>query len=421
MPGMPLGVVVSFSSVAGRFGNAGQTDYSAANDLLCKLTSSLPHWRPGTRGIAVDWTAWGGLGMATRGSIPQLMALAGIEVLPPECGVPTVRRELIAGGFSGEVVVAGQLGTLLHEPAETGGLEPLRAAASAAERRLLMVGQVSAARLTSGLAVETTLDPAVQPFLHDHALDGTPLLPGVMGLEAFAQEASLFAPGRQVDAIVNVRFDQPFKFYHGQPRTLRLSAALNPLPDGGLLAHAALDSRTQPAKPGLPVQEKRHFVGQVRLSRRPPVPPAAIAVPAFTGVRLAREDLYQVFFHGPAYQVLQEAYVSAEGAVGVMAADLPPDTAPADAPLLMAPRLIELCFQTAGAWELQTTGRLALPRSLGTVSAYPQPAAGPKSRLLALVQTRDHGQSFDAWVLDEAGNVYVQLEAYRTLPLPRGL
>ena len=30
--GMPLGATVAFSSVAGRFGNAGQTDYSAANN-----------------------------------------------------------------------------------------------------------------------------------------------------------------------------------------------------------------------------------------------------------------------------------------------------------------------------------------------------------------------------------------------------
>ena len=70
---MPLGATVAFSSIAGRFGNAGQTDYSSANDLLCKITSSFRTTRPATRGIVIDWTAWGGIGMATRGSIPKMM------------------------------------------------------------------------------------------------------------------------------------------------------------------------------------------------------------------------------------------------------------------------------------------------------------------------------------------------------------
>ena len=60
---LPLGTVIAFSSVAGRFGNAGQTDYSAANDLLCKVLSSLrrtPSRRAasrstGPRGAASGW------------------------------------------------------------------------------------------------------------------------------------------------------------------------------------------------------------------------------------------------------------------------------------------------------------------------------------------------------------------------------
>ena len=79
--------------------------------------------RPETRTIAIDWTAWGGIGMATRGSIPQIMAAAGITMLPPESGIPTVRRELVAGGGSGEVVVAGTLGIMTAEFAPNGGLD----------------------------------------------------------------------------------------------------------------------------------------------------------------------------------------------------------------------------------------------------------------------------------------------------------
>ena len=120
---MPLGATVAFSSVAGRFGNAGQSDYSAANDLLCKITSSFRTTRPATRGIVIDWTAWGGIGMATRGSIPKMMELAGIDMLPPEAGVPWIRRELTSGGTRGEVVVAGRLGVMLNEWDATGGLD----------------------------------------------------------------------------------------------------------------------------------------------------------------------------------------------------------------------------------------------------------------------------------------------------------
>ena len=120
---MPLGATVAFSSVAGRFGNGGQTDYSAANDLLCKYTSSFRTTRPETRGIVIDWTAWGGIGMATRGSIPKMMEMAGIEMLPPEAGIPLIRRELTSGATRGEIVVGLRLGALLNEWDPSGGLD----------------------------------------------------------------------------------------------------------------------------------------------------------------------------------------------------------------------------------------------------------------------------------------------------------
>ena len=61
--------------------------------------------------------------MATRGSIPKMMELAGIDMLPPEAGIPWIRRELTVGGTRGEVVVAGRLGVLLKEWDATGGLD----------------------------------------------------------------------------------------------------------------------------------------------------------------------------------------------------------------------------------------------------------------------------------------------------------
>ena len=73
--------------------------------------------------------------MATRGSIPKIMEMAGIDMLPPEAGVPVVRRELDGAGAGGEVVVAGALGVLLEERHATGGLDPSRRAAARADDR----------------------------------------------------------------------------------------------------------------------------------------------------------------------------------------------------------------------------------------------------------------------------------------------
>ena len=78
--------------------------------------------------------------------------------------------------------------------------------------------------LYSGLTVETTLDPAKQPFLYDHQINGTPVLPGVMGIEALAEAAKLLYPERHIGAIEDVNFHSPFKFYRSQPRTVTLRA-----------------------------------------------------------------------------------------------------------------------------------------------------------------------------------------------------
>lgn len=53
-----LKFVLFFSSISGRFGNAGQSDYSAANEVLNKLADSLSHAWPDVHALAIDWGPW---------------------------------------------------------------------------------------------------------------------------------------------------------------------------------------------------------------------------------------------------------------------------------------------------------------------------------------------------------------------------
>ena len=414
---MPLAATVAFSSIAGRFGNGGQTDYSSANDLLCKITSSFRTTRLGTRGIVIDWTAWGGIGMATRGSIPKMMELAGIDMLPPEAGIPLIRRELTSGGTRGELVIGQRLGILLNEWDVTGGLdtEAFAVAEKHSAAQGPMLGKITAMGIHSGLTVETTLDPKVQPFLYDHRIDGRPVLPGVMGIEGFAEAALCVHPAWHVEAVEGISFLSPFKFYHDEPRTLTLQAVYHPQGEN-LLADCQLIGRRMLANNPEP-QETIHFTARVRLSKQPPTPVTVKPPLTPSGHILEAADIYRVYFHGPAYQVIERAWWNGKQMIGVMPASLPSNHQPPDLPTLMAPRLIELCFQTAGLWEMSVEDRFGLPLAVRQVSLLraPELAEGP---LYAVVTPHPDHKAFDAEVVDGKGNCYVQLSGYRTAAMP---
>ena len=159
------------------------------------------------------------------------------------------------------------------------------------------------------------------------------------------------------------------KFYRDEPRTLTVTARIRP--DGAdLLAECRLEAER--LLPGSDVPQRTvHFTGSVRLSARVPAPAGSrrrqLAKTREPAV-IAPSDVYRLYFHGPAYQVVGEAWQHDGAAVGRLAEHLPADQVPASAPTLLGPRLEELCFQVAGLWEAGREGRLALPAHVDRLS-----------------------------------------------------
>ena len=101
--------------------------------------------------------------------------------------------------------------------------------------------------------------------------------------------------------------------------------------------------------------------------------------------------VYKFYFHGPAYQVVGEAWRSNGSAVARFADDLPANHTP-EQPTVIGPRLVELCFQTAGLWEAGTTGTLALPASIDRLDLLTDPSATPaEGPLVAVAGPADGG------------------------------
>ena len=94
-----------FASIASRYGNRGQSDYAAANDVLCKLASELDRRWSG-RSFAVAWGPWSGLGMVS--DLEKHLAARGIALIDKRVGSRMFVDELVHGrkGES-EVIIAG--------------------------------------------------------------------------------------------------------------------------------------------------------------------------------------------------------------------------------------------------------------------------------------------------------------------------
>ena len=320
---------VSMGSIAGRFGNAGQVDYAAANEAMAQVCLLRP------RSLHVCWTAWGGVGMAVRGGMEQLLTSRGVELLPAVAGA-NLLCEMVAAGVSGEVVVAGALGDF-QSPA----LHPLL-------DTIELVGDKAIARRALSL---TTDD-----WMADHAIDGVPVLPGVIGLEMMIGTALAANPRGRYAGVEDVRFAAPLKLHRDEPVDVEITA--EPEPGGGYRATLKSTRRLRSGRS----QETMHFEGCIQLDEMPLLP--ALPSAFFPDERISQKDIYRRFFHGQRFQVLRSAEAVA---VQGMLAEAVVEHAPIAEGLVSDPLVLESAFQAAGLHGMALSGIMALPAQIDAV------------------------------------------------------
>ncbi|MEL6347896.1 MAG: SDR family NAD(P)-dependent oxidoreductase [Myxococcota bacterium] len=354
---------VSMGSIAGRFGNQGQVDYAAANEAMARVCLGRP------RSLHVDWTAWGDVGMAVRGGMERLLTERGMELLPAAAGA-SLLVDMVLAGMWGEMVVAGQLGDL----------------SIAADHPMLDHFRYDGDGVSAGRELSLSRDP----WILDHAIDGTPVLPGVMGLEMMAAAAQLCALGMSPTSVREARFTAPVKLYGDAPTMLHIEAA----PFDAETVQVRLSS-SRVSRAGKTIRAE-HFEAIIELSDiepPSPLPPAILAE-----LSLDRAGIYQRFFHGPRFQVLAEVVGVAQDG---LEAEVRVDHAGLPGGLLTGPLLLEAAFQAAGMHRMIVDGEMALPSGFTSVALVRTPEEG--AELWATVRRR--GDRYDVDIDNNDGAV----------------
>lgn len=101
-----LKLLAMFSSMSSSFGNIGQCDYSAGNNVLDRLTRILNAKYPEIRTIAFNWGPWKGAGMVNAG-LEKEFQKRGISFLKLDIGGAFFAEELIKGEEPSVLAIAG--------------------------------------------------------------------------------------------------------------------------------------------------------------------------------------------------------------------------------------------------------------------------------------------------------------------------
>ena len=363
----PLRLIVAFSSIAGRFGNAGQADYAMANETISKAVAAEAR-RRGESCVAkaLAWGPWDG-GMVDA-SLKAHFEAKGVATLALEEGARRFVAEIGAHG-SEVVLIAG-------DAAEAGALQP----------RLLR----------KSLAFRVA--PSTHAFLNDHRVRGDVVLPAVLALEWMTRAALAVRPSLRVAEILDLRVK----------RGARLERFVN---GAWFFASAHETSNGQGSRLDLELRgadATLHYTARGVLEEKAPAslsaePPIRAAGGSDASAYAGR------LFHGPAFQVIRglEA-LDADGASARLAGVA--TQAWGGGPWQTEAAALDGALQLAILWGREKTGSATLPTGIERIRFH---ADGPAALDL---ECRLSGRSAsalrtlsDAILVDANGRPFAEL------------
>jgi acyl transferase domain-containing protein/NAD(P)H-dependent flavin oxidoreductase YrpB (nitropropane dioxygenase family)/NAD(P)-dependent dehydrogenase (short-subunit alcohol dehydrogenase family) len=175
-----------FSSVAGRYGNSGQSNYATANELMNRICCQLQAKWQNVKVSALCWGPWGktkfGAGMVNAATEAKF-AKQGVYLVHAELGRELFRKQFSAN--DGVEIICGQA-----------PWEEQEAAIAKVKGQDLMINPEIENLAKGEIRIKFSINKN-QPYLQDHIIEGNPVLPMAVAMEMMSR-AVLQTWGNQV-------------------------------------------------------------------------------------------------------------------------------------------------------------------------------------------------------------------------------
>jgi NAD(P)-dependent dehydrogenase (short-subunit alcohol dehydrogenase family) len=359
----PLTVLCVFSSISAHVGNPGQCDYAMANEVLNHVAHAQRASRPGLLVRSIAWGPWEG-GMVNP-TLAQHFHSQGVPLIPIQDGAKAFVAELTGAPADTHVVIAA---------GDSAG--PIDGATS---------------DVTKG---EIQLNSRSHPYLADHDIEGTPVVPVALVLEWFTAAARAWLPASEAAVVRDVSVLRKIGLERYTNGGNRLTM------QGSRSAGAPLSLEL------LGDGDARHY--------RAKVGPAATTTVDWTvpaDLKPAKADIYdgRVLFHGPQFQVIKEIQgISASGAAAVVVGARDLDWA--GRTWQTDPAAIDGGLQLALLWAEQVLGGPSLPMGVGEYRTYQTGLYEGSTRcVLKARNVWSDGAECDIAFLAEDGSVRAEL------------
>ncbi len=335
----PVRHLVLFTSVAGLFGNSGQSDYAAGNEALSRFAAAWKNRHPDRHATAVDWGAWDG-GMVT----PELRGYflgRGVSLLDPGLGARAFVEQFTAPRADDRVVLIGEAASLTDEVPSAGGTFVAR-------------------RDIDGLGEHR--------IIAAHRIGSHAVLPATFGLGAMINVVERAHPGQCVVSVRDFQVHKGIVFDHPVSE-LSIRVVEEPAQEARN-GHwrSVVRASVLGAGPSNPVP---HYAATLVLDSCPDASPTM--VPTWSDVGVSAASLYReaTQFHAPPLQGMRKILVDEDDSL-ILECQLPggPVAIGAFAGVLHNPVLADVILQGPPVLGQRLLDSACLPLGIGRIDYY---------------------------------------------------